>query len=71
MSFAALIAGLAFGNAGTVIGHACAYAYVYPATKIHLPYGLAVGIVMPYVLEYNAISNLQKHVIITQLLGEP
>jgi len=71
MSFGALIAGLAFGNAGTVLGHACGYAYVYPATHIHLPHGLAVGTTMPYVLEYNAISNLHKHVTITRLLGEP
>ncbi len=71
MSYAALIAGLAFGNAGTVLGHACGYAYVYPATSIHLPHGYAIGVTMPYVLEYNAISNLQKHLTITQLLGEP
>ena len=71
MSFAALIAGITFGNAGTVLGHACGYAYVYPATKFHFPHGYAIGVTMPYVLEYNAISNLQKHATITQLLGEP
>ena len=69
MSLAALIAGLAFGNAGTVIGHACGYAYVYPATRFHFPHGLAIGTTMPYVLEYNAISNLKKHATIAELLG--
>jgi len=69
MSFAALIAGLAFGNAGTALGHACGYAYTYPATKFHFPHGFAVGITMPYVLEYNAVSNLRKHATIAELLG--
>lgn len=69
MSYAALLAGLAFGNAGTVLGHASGYAYVYPATPFHFPHGLAIGITMPYVLEYNAIANLQKHATLAELLG--
>jgi len=71
MSLASLMAGLAFGNAGTVLGHACGYAYVYPATKFHFPHGYSIAITMPYVLEYNAISNLQKHASIAETLGEP
>jgi alcohol dehydrogenase class IV len=70
MSLASLMAGLAFGNAGTVVGHACGYAYVYPATKFHFPHGYSIAITMPYVLEYNAISNLQKHATIAKTLGE-
>jgi alcohol dehydrogenase len=69
MSLASLVSGLAFGNAGTVIGHACGYAYVYPATKFHFPHGLAIGVTMPYVLEYNASSKLIKHALIAKLLG--
>lgn len=69
MSYAALLAGLAFGNAGTVLGHASGYAYVYPATPFHFPHGLAIGITMPYVLEYNAVANLQKHATLATLLG--
>jgi alcohol dehydrogenase len=69
MSYAALLAGLAFGNAGTVLGHASGYAYVYPATPFHFPHGLAIGITMPYVLEYNAVANLQKHATLAELLG--
>ena len=70
MSLASLLAGVAFGNAGTVLGHACGYAYVYPATKFHFPHGYSIGITMPYVLEYNAIANLSKHAIIAETLGE-
>jgi alcohol dehydrogenase len=71
MSLASLMAGLAFGNAGTVIGHACGYAYVYPATEFHFPHGYSIAITMPYVLEYNAISNLPKHATIAEILEEP
>jgi alcohol dehydrogenase class IV len=69
MSLAALTAGLAFGNAGTVLGHAAGYAYVYPATDLHLPHGLAIAVTMPYVLHYNAHAQTTKHATITRLLG--
>jgi alcohol dehydrogenase class IV len=71
MALAALLAGMAFGNAGTVLGHACGYAYVYPATGLHFPHGYSIGTTMPYVLEYNAVANPEKHATIAQLLGEP
>ncbi len=71
MALAALLAGMAFGNAGTVLGHACGYAYVYPATSLHFPHGYAIGTTMPYVLEYNALANLEKHARIAELLEEP
>ncbi len=71
MSLAALLGGLAFGTAGTVLGHACAYAYSYPATDIHLPHGYAVAIITPYTMEYNAIANQMKYATIARILGEP
>jgi alcohol dehydrogenase class IV len=71
MSLAALLAGMAFGNAGTVIGHACGYAYVFPSTPFHFPHGYSIAITMPYVLEYNAIANLEKHATLAAMLGEP
>lgn len=71
MSLAALLAGMAFGNAGTVIGHACGYAYVFPSTPFHFPHGYSIAITMPYVLEYNAIANMEKHATLAAMLGEP
>jgi alcohol dehydrogenase len=71
MSLAALMGGLAFGNAGTVLGHACAYAYSYPATDIHLPHGYAVAVITPYTMEYNAIANPLRYAHIAEILGEP
>jgi len=70
MSLAALLAGMAFGNAGTVIGHACGYAYVFPSTNFHFPHGYSIAITMPYVLEYNAIANIEKHATLTAVLEE-
>jgi alcohol dehydrogenase len=66
MSYASLLAGIAFNVAGTSLGHALGYAHSY----IHKsPHGRSVGITMPYVLQYNAIADLEKHAKISQLLG--
>jgi len=67
MLLASYLAGLSFGNAGTVLGHAVGYAYGF---ELHIPHGLSIGITMPYVLEYNATADLEKHVKIASLLGE-
>ncbi len=67
MLLAAYLAGLSFGNAGTVLGHAVGYAYGF---ELHMPHGLSIGTTMPYVLEYNAPADLEKHSKIASLLGE-
>ena len=70
MALASLLAGIVMGNADTTIGHACGYAFVYPATKLHYPHGYAIAITLPYVMEYNAIAQLEKHATIAEVLGE-
>ena len=70
MALASLLAGIVMGNADTTIGHACGYAYVYPATKLHYPHGYAIAITFPYVMEYNALAQLEKHAMIAEVLGE-
>lgn len=67
MAEAALLAGLAFGNAGTILGHAAGYAHAHIH---HLPHGTSVAVTEPYVLEYNALADVEKHVRIARLLGE-
>jgi alcohol dehydrogenase len=67
MAKASLFAGLAFGNAGTVLGHAVAYAHAHIH---HQPHGVSVAVTEPYVMEYNAIANVVKHARIAELLGE-
>ncbi len=67
MSYAALLAGIAFNAAGTSLGHALGYAH----SHIHeFPHGKSVAITMPYVLQYNAIADLHKHARIAELMGE-
>lgn len=67
MSKASLFAGLAFGNAGTVLGHALGYAHTYIH---HSPHGLSVSLTQPYAMEYNVISDFSKFAEIARLLGE-
>ena len=70
MALASLLAGIVMGNADTTIGHACGYAFVYPATKLHYPHGYAIAITLPYVMEYNAVAQFEKHATIAEVLGE-
>jgi len=67
MSYASLLAGVAFNSAGTGLGHALGYAHNHIH---HSPHGKSVGITMPYVLQYNAIADLEKHARIAKALGE-
>ncbi len=70
MALASLLAGIVMGNADTTIGHACGYAYVYPATNLHYPHGFAIAVTFPYVMEYNALAQFEKHATIAEVLGE-
>lgn len=48
--YGSLMAGLAFGTAGT----AAAHALQYPVGALtHTPHGVGVGVLLPYVMEYN------------------
>ncbi|MBD3353458.1 MAG: iron-containing alcohol dehydrogenase [Candidatus Lokiarchaeota archaeon] len=49
MSNAATMAGLCFGNSQVILGHSLGH--VLGAT-FHVPHGLAVGLFLPYVLQY-------------------
>lgn len=48
MSSASLFAGMAFGTAGTHLGHAIQYSV---GAVTHTPHGVGVGLLLPYVLE--------------------
>jgi len=49
LSLGSLIAGMAFGNSGTTLGHALSY----PLSNRGIPHGEAVAMVLPYALEFN------------------
>ena len=49
LSLGSLVAGMAFGNSGTTLGHALSY----PLSNRGIPHGEAVAMVLPYALEFN------------------
>ena len=49
MALGSLLAGMAFGNSGTTLGHALSY----PLSNEGIPHGQAVAMVLPYALEFN------------------
>lgn len=62
-----LYAGIAFANAGTAAVHAIAMTIggVY-----NIPHGVANAMLLPYVMKYNALSNLEKMVNIADAMKE-
>ena len=68
MSRASLYAGIGIGNAGTNIVHALAY----PLQGQHrVTHGVANSLLLPYGMEFNALSNLAKFATVAEALGEP
>ncbi len=53
MSLGSLMAGVAFGNAGTAFAHALSY----PLSNRTVPHGEAVAMVLPYALEFNRADS--------------
>jgi len=66
MSEGSLIAGFAFGNAGTAAVHALAYPL---GSRFHVPHGLANGLLLPYVMESNQPACRPKYAAIARILG--
>jgi alcohol dehydrogenase len=68
MARASFYAGIAIGNAGTNIVHALAY----PLQGQHrITHGVANSLLLPYGMEFNALSNLPKFAAVAEALGEP
>ncbi len=68
MARASMYAGVAIGNAGTNIVHALAY----PLQGQHrITHGIANSLLLPYGMEFNALSNLPKFAAVAEALGEP
>lgn len=53
MFLASLMAGIAFGNSGTTLGHALSF----PLSDEGIPHGEAVAVMLPYALEYNGFDR--------------
>jgi len=63
----ALLAGMAFSNAGTAAVHALQYPI---GTLTHTSHGLGNGLLLPYVMEYNLPAHPQAFANIARWLGE-
>lgn len=67
MHLAALLAGMAFSNAGLSAVHALQYPV---GALTHTPHGLGTGLLLPYVVEYLLPSNPAAFAAIAEWLGE-
>lgn len=68
MAVASLLASLSMASAGTNAVHALAY----PLQGLHrIAHGVANSLLLPYVLEFNLVSNLPKFTKVAEALGEP
>jgi alcohol dehydrogenase class IV len=50
-----MLAGLAFGNAGTTLGHALSY----PLSNMGVPHSQAVGLMISYAMEFNGVCKTE------------
>ncbi|WP_134702059.1 iron-containing alcohol dehydrogenase [Ammoniphilus sp. YIM 78166] len=67
MATASLMAGMAFGNAGVGAVHALAYPL---GGRFHIPHGVSNALLLPYVMEWNKISCVERFRDIAEALGE-
>jgi len=67
MSIGSLYAGIALANAGVTAVHALAYPL---GGQFNVAHGIANGLLLPYVMEFNVLGDVLKFAQIAQLLGE-
>jgi len=67
MLMGSLLGGKALAIAGVGLVHAMAYPM---GGMFGIPHGLANAVLLPYVIEYNLIGNMEKFAILAQVLGE-
>lgn len=67
MAIGSLYAGISLANAGVTAVHALAYPL---GGQFNVPHGIANGLLLPYVMEFNVLGNIQKFASIAHFLGE-
>jgi alcohol dehydrogenase class IV len=67
MSVGSSYAGMSLANAGVTAVHALAYPL---GGQFHVPHGIANGLLLPYVMEFNILGNIPKFADIARFLGE-
>jgi alcohol dehydrogenase class IV len=66
MAEGALLAGIAFGNSGVAAVHALAYPL---GARFHVSHGIANGLLLPYVMEFNLSADPARYATIAEVLG--
>lgn len=64
----AYLAGIAFANAGVTAVHAFAYPI---GAEFHIPHGVANTLMLPHVIRYNVLGNLEKFARLAKPFGIP
>jgi alcohol dehydrogenase class IV len=67
MAIGSLYAGISLANAGVTAVHALAYPL---GGQFNVAHGIANGLLLPYVMEFNVLGNIPKFAQIGQFLGE-
>ncbi|MHB1004170.1 MAG: iron-containing alcohol dehydrogenase [Chloroflexota bacterium] len=67
MALGSLTAGIALANASTGAVHALAYPL---GGTYHVAHGVSNALMLPYVLEYNALADIQKFAKVAEAMGE-
>jgi alcohol dehydrogenase class IV len=67
MAMGSLYAGVALANAGVTAVHALAYPL---GGEFNVPHGIANGLLLPFVMEFNVLGDVPKFAQIAYLLGE-
>jgi len=68
MHNAATLAGLGFGNSMTALAHVLGHAF---GAAFHTPHGRAVGLFLPYTIEFTANAGVGRYAEIARFLGLP
>lgn len=69
LSLAAMLGGMAFGNAGVIAGHAIAHTL---GARYKIPHSVSAALALPYMIEYNAPAVRDKLAkVARELGGEP
>jgi alcohol dehydrogenase class IV len=67
MAMGSLLAGISLGNAGVGAVHALAYPL---GGKFKVPHGVANSLLLPFVMKYNVVANLEKFAEVAKAMGE-
>jgi alcohol dehydrogenase class IV len=67
MSIGSLYAGISLANAGVGAVHALAYPL---GGEFNVPHGIANGMLLPYVMEFNVLGDIPKFAEVAALMGE-